>query len=155
MLKDRAGSGKSLVEEALLLLTNQHHEVARLGSNSLLTLPPPLPLCQIMRFSYAPPPPMKPHPPSRCLRMAGLSYGTSFMYYPWEHQIAELYICSRLSPVTGINELPCRFVSLRVPGAHNPKGRSVELVIPPVVEWHLQENSIYGMLSSYAWLVYH
>ena len=35
-------------------------------------------------------------------------------------------------------------------GAHNPKGRSIELVIPPVVEWHLQENSIYGMPS---WLV--
>ena len=40
-------------------------------------------------------------------------------------------------------------------GAHNPKGRSVELVIPPVVEWHLQENSIYGMPSGYAWLVYY
>ena len=25
-------------------------------------------------------------------------------------------------------------------GAHNPKGRSVELVIPPVVKWHLQER---------------
>ena len=40
-------------------------------------------------------------------------------------------------------------------GAHNPKGRSIALVIPPVVEWHLQENSIYGILSSYAWLVYY
>ena len=40
-------------------------------------------------------------------------------------------------------------------GAHNPKGRSVELEIPPVVEWHLQENSIYGIPSSYAWLVYY
>ena len=35
------------------------------------------------------------------------------------------------------------------------QGRSVELVIPPVVEWHLQENSIYGIPSSYAWLVYY
>ena len=25
-------------------------------------------------------------------------------------------------------------------GAHNPKGRSVELVIPPVIQWHLQER---------------
>ena len=25
-------------------------------------------------------------------------------------------------------------------GAHNPKGRSIELVIPPVVKWHLQER---------------
>ena len=46
---------------------------------------------------------------------------------------------------------------LYISGAHNPKGRSVKLVIPPVVEWHLQENSIilYGMPSSYAWLVYY
>ena len=41
------------------------------------------------------------------------------------------------------------------PGAYNPKGRSIKLVIPPVVEWHLQENSIYGMPISYAWLVYY
>ena len=26
-------------------------------------------------------------------------------------------------------------------------------MIPPVVEWHLQENSIYGMPSGYAWLL--
>ena len=25
-------------------------------------------------------------------------------------------------------------------------------MIPPVVEWHLQENSIYGMPGGYAWL---
>ena len=36
-----------------------------------------------------------------------------------------------------------------VSGAHNPKGRSIKLVIPPVVEWHLH---IYG---GYAWLVYY
>ena len=35
--------------------------------------------------------------------------------------------------------------------AHNPKGRSVKLVIPPVVEWHLHNSSLYGMPS---WLVY-
>ena len=42
-----------------------------------------------------------------------------------------------------------------VAGAHNPKGRSIEfeLVIPPVVKWHLQENSIYGMPSSCACLL--
>ena len=47
------------------------------------------------------------------------------------------------------NELPQITI---IPGAHNPKGRSVILVIPPVVKWHLQENSIYGMPSS---LVYY
>ena len=26
---------------------------------------------------------------------------------------------------------------------------------PPVVKWHLQENSMYRMPSSYAWLVYY
>ena len=37
-------------------------------------------------------------------------------------------------------------------GAYNPKRRSVKLVIPPVVEWHLQEN---GLPGGYAWLVYY
>ena len=46
----------------------------------------------------------------------------------------------------------CRYV---YSGAHNPKGRSVKRVIPPVGEWHLPENSIYGMPGGYAWLVYY
>ena len=28
-------------------------------------------------------------------------------------------------------------------------------MIPPVVEWHLQENSMYRLTSGYAWLVYY
>ena len=40
-------------------------------------------------------------------------------------------------------------------GAHNPKGRRGTLVIPPVVEWYLQENFIIWNASSYAWLVYY
>ena len=38
-------------------------------------------------------------------------------------------------------------------GAHEcseASRRSVNLVIPPVVEWHLQKHSIYGLPSSYA-----
>ena len=48
--------------------------------------------------------------------------------------------------------LPSQAIALANKEVEKATTRSIELVIPPVVEWHLQENSIYGMPS---WLVYY
>ena len=77
----------------------------------------------------------------------------AFIVTAWKYFTMVLHL-PFLSIEIDVHSIRRKYRSL-VPGAHNPKGRGIELVIPPVVEWHLQENSIYGMLSSYARLVYY
>ena len=56
----------------------------------------------------------------------------------------------RLQVCSGNHSSIFSIYCLIVVGAHNPKGRSVKLVILPVVKWHLHNSSLYGMTS---WLV--
>ena len=47
----------------------------------------------------------------------------------------------------------CIAIACIAAGAHNPQGRSVKLVIPPIIEWHLQENSYMECLVG--WLLHY